>query len=306
MRDKGECAYGDKCRFSHDAKVVAQSKKLRPDKRGKILCKFIKDPSLGQCPQGDKCPYNHDPKSVKEKSQQDVGAVSNQDGDPSWEQPTGVRIGCCGVTSFAFDVSEEEYAGVCRAVQSHLAGIRRKGVESQPGRPGPAPAAGASLPQLSGWRAESSWRANPIATKEVANGSAEVAALKAEVAQLKAMRATSNEIEELKTEVAQLKGVLATLVVSLSPQLVAAQKEDPYENDPRWSLRNEWRRKQCTAEGSAGIADSEVCTAEDSAGIVKSEWSVFTSRKTRRRRRKSERLAKEPKNGRHCDKEPAT
>ena len=57
----------------HDPLAIAQAKqkgsgKGRPDKRAKILCKFIKDPSLGECPQGDKCPFSHDPEVANKKS----------------------------------------------------------------------------------------------------------------------------------------------------------------------------------------------------------------------------------------------
>ena len=60
MRDHGKCSYGDKCRFSHDPKVIAAAKKTA----GK-LCKFIRDPSLGECPNGRRCPFAHDPERVK-------------------------------------------------------------------------------------------------------------------------------------------------------------------------------------------------------------------------------------------------
>ena len=51
----------------------------------KILCKYIKDPSLGECPDGDDCPYNHDPNSDLLKSKGKAkgaskGAASRQPG----------------------------------------------------------------------------------------------------------------------------------------------------------------------------------------------------------------------------------
>jgi len=319
MRDKGECAYGDRCKFSHDPKDVAQAKqKGRPDKRGKILCKYIKDPSLGDCPSGDKCPYNHDPDCNKKKDQQDVGSVSNrQDGDGSnvsWDKPVGLP-GSGGLIS-VIDVSDKEHAGVCRAVENYLAGIRRVGglrsvivsdAEGSGSRDSHADDDGWEVPvgipdteacraaegrvlyrpspQLSGWRAESSWTADPIVTEEVANGSAEIAALKAEVAQLKATLATSVEIEELKAEVAQLNGALATLAVALSGRVSIAVKEaleeappqrcelglepaalaDPHEGDPRWSLHSKWLQKRSKAMLFGKQPAPEVMSVSDMA-----------------------------------------
>jgi hypothetical protein len=170
MRDRGVCAHEDHCRFSHDPKEIAQSRKDKgkEDKRGKILCKFIKDPALGECKHGDKCAYSHDPNKVKEV-QQDTGPIGNRqdendDDSDGWDKPVGIR-GCGGIRSVI--VTDAEYTEASRALQSRVSN-----------RPGP---------RLSGWRATS--LVDPV-----------VEALQVEVAQLKEELATLKSTEPQSSE----------------------------------------------------------------------------------------------------------
>jgi hypothetical protein len=175
MRDKGECKFGDRCQFSHDPRVLAKSKKDgQQDKRGKFLCKFILDPTLGDCPQGDKCPYSHDPSTGKKKNiQRDAAGSNRQDdelSDGDWDTPVGLsHFGCGGIYSVV--VSDAEYDKASKALESRVLD-RRPGLRRSSG------------PQHSGWRA------GPTAISEVANRDRDIKASKAEVAQLKDALAT--------------------------------------------------------------------------------------------------------------------
>ena len=170
MRDRGVCAHEDHCRFSHDPKELAQSRKDRgkEDKRGKILCKFVKDPALGECKYGDECAYSHDLNKRKEVRQGTGPNGNRQDDDDNdsdgWDKPVGIK-GCGGIRSVI--VTDAEYTEACRALESR--------VSNQPG------------PHLPGWRATS--LVDPV----VEALQAEVAQLKEELATLKTTRPQSGE-----------------------------------------------------------------------------------------------------------------
>ena len=250
MRDKGVCAYGDHCRFSHDPKELAQSRKDKgtEDKRGKILCRFIKNPALGECKHGDKCAYSHDPNKIKEV-RQDAGSIGNRqnendDDSDGWDKPVGIRPSG-GIRSVI--VTDAEYTEACRALESR--------VSNQPG------------PHLPGWRATS--LVDPV-----------VEALQAEVAQLK---------EELATLLKLKAWMPQSCEPSPEPAALAnPHKDDPRwsVHNARLQKRTQKRvpqevqvpkEEQCTAACCAGIINKvmtvsqtcEECTGEPACSIAK-------------------------------------
>ena len=116
MRDKGSCSFGDECRFSHDPADIAEAKAKiakekeddrdetqsedemsegseRPqkrDRRKRILCKYLKDPTLGECPIGrHACPYSHNARRLKPKGRRAAPAKADDDDDEAWAKPVG-------------------------------------------------------------------------------------------------------------------------------------------------------------------------------------------------------------------------
>ena len=313
MRDKGVCAYEDRCRFSHDPKELAQSQKDRgkEDKRGKILCKFIKDPALGECKYGDKCAYSHDPNKIKEV-QQGTSFIRNRqnendDDSDGWDTPVGLKP-CGGIRSVI--VTDAEYTEACRALQSRVSN-----------RPGP---------RLSGWRATS------LVDPAVEALQAEVAQLKEELATLLILKSTVPQSCEPGPEPAALanphKGDPRWSLHSAWLQK-RTQKQVPKEVQ----VPNKTKQKQCTAARCAGIVNKvmtvsqtcEECTGEPACSIAKkgskeqshkegdvtaprepfqSEWKVRLSRKQRRRiSKETKQSGKEPREfPPHVKSEPAT